>query len=151
MYANDRLGQTTTIGKIAGTCVLCTALMTSPVESRQPLHYTTSILNQAFDQKLTSMPIEEIIMSDDIRDKVIVLETKVSAIESEFKTVGTLLSEIKEDISGIKGDIKVLNESASDNKWWIRGGLTGIFVAGAGAFWYIFNLLKEILIQLPKH
>ena len=89
-------------------------------------------------------------MSDDTRDKVIVLEAKVSTLEKMASEINEHLRDITDILSDIKSDIAVLKADAQDNKWWIRGGLTGIFVAGAGAFWYIFTLLKDILLQIHK-
>lgn len=147
MY-NQRLSQdTTTMGRLVGACILCTAIAATPVETMSLRDYTKSSRQE---RTLTSTLWEDAIMSDDTRDKVIVLETKVSALEKMASEINGHLRDITDILSDIKSDIAVLKADAQDNKWWIRGGLTGIFVAGAGAFWYIFTLLKDILLQIPK-
>lgn len=147
MYNQGLLPGTTTFGKIAGTCILCTAIGVTPVESVSFKDYTK---RSSFEQVLTTTSWENIGMGDDTREKVIILETKVSSIEKGFSDINGNLSMMTEILSDIKADIAVLKENTNDNKWWIRIGVPAIFVAVAGAFWQIFNMLTEIVQKLPK-
>ena len=146
MYNQGLLPGTTTFGKIAGTCILCTAIGVTPVESVSFKDYTK---RSSFEQVLTTTSWENKDVIENIGERVAVVENDILHIKNDINSIPSVLEKVHIDVDNKLIDIKNSIEKLSsvpvsigkleESMTWVKRGIIGIFITTLiGLIKYLF-------------